>query len=222
MKNENQKHTGGFTLIELLIVVAIIAILAAIAVPNFLEAQTRSKVSRVKGDLRSVAVALHSYAVDHNRFPWRNTQAEPNTAASWQFPYGGNYFISLDEITGLTTPVAYITTNQLRDPFLSNSSEAQNLWYLNQLNEVGQVVQVKSFAIDRHGQSQGNPLFRTSTLTKVREPGWGMLSTGPDRFYNDEKWGQALPGGGVGAAHYTVYDPTNGTVSRGNIWRFGP
>ena len=47
----------GFTLIELLIVVAIIAILAVIAVPNFLEAQTRAKVSSTKSDQRAMAVA---------------------------------------------------------------------------------------------------------------------------------------------------------------------
>jgi len=51
----------AFTLIELLIVVAIIAILAAIAVPNFLEAQTRARVSRVKNDMRTFGVALESY-----------------------------------------------------------------------------------------------------------------------------------------------------------------
>ena len=60
------KKTIAFTLIELLIVVAIIAILAAIAVPNFLEAQTRSKVSRVKADMRSVATGVEAYRVDNS------------------------------------------------------------------------------------------------------------------------------------------------------------
>ena len=59
----------AFTLIELLIVVAIIAILAAIAVPNFLEAQTRSKISRAKSDERSIATAIEAYVVDYNKLP---------------------------------------------------------------------------------------------------------------------------------------------------------
>ena len=60
----------GFTLIELLIVVAIIAILAAIAVPNFLEAQTRAKISRVRADHRTIATGLEVYKVDTNKYPW--------------------------------------------------------------------------------------------------------------------------------------------------------
>lgn len=56
-------------LAELLIVIAIIAILAAIATPNFLEAQTRSRVSRVMADQRTIAVAIESYYVDAGRYP---------------------------------------------------------------------------------------------------------------------------------------------------------
>lgn len=59
----------AFTLIELLIVVAIIAILAAIAVPNFLEAQTRAKVSRVASDQRTYATALETYMIDNSAYP---------------------------------------------------------------------------------------------------------------------------------------------------------
>jgi len=72
------KTKQGFTLIELLIVVAIIAILAAIAIPNFLAAQVRSKVSRSKAELRTFATALESYQVDNNVYPNEAVLGQPN------------------------------------------------------------------------------------------------------------------------------------------------
>ena len=91
---------GGFTLIELLIVVAIIAILAAIAVPNFLEAQVRSKIAICKSDLRTLALGFEAYHVDHNAYPY-----------DWNTPPLGGFSMSeWDTFAALTTPVAYITT----------------------------------------------------------------------------------------------------------------
>lgn len=85
------KH-NAFTLIELLIVVAIIAILAAIAVPNFLEAQTRAKVARVRADHRTVITGLEMYRLDTNNYP-------PSIS--------GAVFA---ELRPLTTPIAYLTS----------------------------------------------------------------------------------------------------------------
>lgn len=65
MKN-NRK---GFTLIELLIVVAIIGIIVAIAIPNLLNAIQRAKQKKTMGDMRSIGTAAESYAVDYNRYP---------------------------------------------------------------------------------------------------------------------------------------------------------
>ncbi|MGI6457760.1 MAG: type II secretion system protein [bacterium] len=59
----------GFTLIELLIVVAIIGILAAIAVPNFLNAQIRAKIARVESDLKAMSTAIEMYNMDNNAYP---------------------------------------------------------------------------------------------------------------------------------------------------------
>ena len=92
----------GFTLIELLIVVAIIGILAAIAVPNFLNAQIRAKVAHVQGDFKSIQTAMESYFVDNNTYP-------VDSDNSW--PLG---------LCMLTTPVPYMSS-LAREPFVNKS-----------------------------------------------------------------------------------------------------
>ena len=61
------KRRGGFTLVEIMIVVAIIALLAAIAVPGFLRARKRSQASRIINDLRLIDSAVDQYAIENNR-----------------------------------------------------------------------------------------------------------------------------------------------------------
>jgi prepilin-type N-terminal cleavage/methylation domain-containing protein len=62
-----QSRRGGFTLVEIMIVVAIIALLAAIAVPNFLRARKRSQATRVLEDLRMLDSATDQYAIENNK-----------------------------------------------------------------------------------------------------------------------------------------------------------
>ncbi len=64
-----RRKEQGFTLIELLIVVAIIGIIAAIAIPNLLNAIDRGRQKRTMADIRSVGTAAEAYAVDNNRYP---------------------------------------------------------------------------------------------------------------------------------------------------------
>ena len=67
MLQKLNKNRGGFTLVEIMIVVAIIALLAAIAVPNFLRARKRSQASRVLQDMRMVDSAIDQYAIEYNK-----------------------------------------------------------------------------------------------------------------------------------------------------------
>jgi prepilin-type N-terminal cleavage/methylation domain-containing protein len=60
-------NRNGFTLVEIMIVVAIIALLAAIAVPGFLRARKRSQASRILNDLRMIDAAVDQYAIETNR-----------------------------------------------------------------------------------------------------------------------------------------------------------
>jgi prepilin-type N-terminal cleavage/methylation domain-containing protein len=65
-KKLQTKH-AGFTLVEIMIVVAIIALLAAIAVPGFLRARKRSQASRILNDLRMIDSAVDQYSIETNR-----------------------------------------------------------------------------------------------------------------------------------------------------------
>ena len=67
MLNKLNKRRGGFTLVEIMIVVAIIALLAAIAVPGFLRARKRSQATKILNDLRMIDAAVDQYAIETNR-----------------------------------------------------------------------------------------------------------------------------------------------------------
>jgi prepilin-type N-terminal cleavage/methylation domain-containing protein len=67
MIQKMQTRRGGFTLVEIMIVVAIIALLAAIAVPNFLRARKRSQATRILEDLRMLDSGTDQYAIENNK-----------------------------------------------------------------------------------------------------------------------------------------------------------
>src|SRR5438477_4280711 len=66
LRKLTSKH-AGFTLVEIMIVVAIIALLAAIAVPGFLRARKRSQASKILNDLRMISGAIDQYAIENSK-----------------------------------------------------------------------------------------------------------------------------------------------------------
>lgn len=202
----------GFTLIELLIVVAIIAILAAIAIPNFLQAQVRARVSSVKSGMHTTATGLEAFYVDNNQYP-----------ATVYMANAYNYHIPSD----LTTPVAYLTSWP-KDPFETYAGTGAGylplkyqrpglVWYSGDSTNTGAwyVYVPGTYPIDDG----------TATLYRYYGPGnasndagcpgsadnirWAVFSVGPDKEFETA---QPIP-------MRTWYDPTNGVVSNGNIVR---
>ena len=78
MFNRLQTKHAGFTLVEIMIVVAIIALLAAIAVPGFLRARKRSQASRILNDLRLIDGAVDQYAIETGK-----TTGSPVDVTDW-------------------------------------------------------------------------------------------------------------------------------------------
>lgn len=193
------RASAAFTLVELLVVVAIIAILAAIAVPNMLEAQVRSKVSRTKADMRTLAAALEMYRVDENRFPTYHY-----TSPTGEFFMGGRagpgiYFdTSFNGNPQLTTPVAYISSMP-RDVFFADDHlgppQRRQFMYVNwQYAGERAVLDAPEF-------------FNLATQLFA----WHLISGGPTRS-------RVLNPPGVNY-YLSLYDPTNGTISPGKLFR---
>jgi prepilin-type N-terminal cleavage/methylation domain-containing protein len=212
--------THGFTLIELLIVVAIIAILAAIAVPNFLEAQTRSKVSRGKADMRAMATALEAYAVDNNVYP----QCHRFGVVIW--PGLGTYRAVLER---LSTPVAYMTNVVVKDPFSIRKRVSQanacdfSADVALDIAPDEPVAQLNSYiyqAWNKDSRAQTESDSYSSDDEKARA--WLLHSAGPDSTYHN--LGGVLANNTIDDLNCTInlmYDPTNGTVSFGSVYRVG-
>lgn len=202
----------GFTLIELLIVVAIIAVLAAIAVPNFLEAQTRAKVSRTKSDLRAMAAAIESYRVDGNNYPVYGRVAVDYTV---EYPGVNDAFPDLTEFisTAITTPIAYLSTaplDAMNNPQKGAAPAAFAL--LRQYEYVNLVQHVNNWYANNGGALPGNPTIPGTPAYFVPKliPAWGqwrLTGAGPDKNR------------GPDIKNNSIYDPTNGTTSVGAIVR---
>lgn len=191
---------AGFTLIELLIVVAIIGILAAIAVPNFLNAQIRSKVARVKGEMRSFSTALESYHLDHGRFPYPILDKYTDTAGV----HTQSHIVKA--LFELTTPVAYMSSVDYPDPFFKTGD---GFW----------IKTVPAYSSYTYVNFKGR--WAAGFAPDISIDAYALASFGVDKYDSGGIHPVLEAARNQPIGFHRIYDASNGTISWGDIVRYG-
>jgi len=211
-RSRAQACKSGFTLLELLIVVAIAALLAVIAVPNFLEAQVRAKVVRAKADIRTLATALEIYVVDEDAYPQAADEMGRPIDPYPPVGFGPECFETRLSVS-ITTPVAYISTLP-EDPFASSRPDSDDPTVFE-----GPGYHYGSFlyALANDGPEGGEKFHvYVRMLNGIPDVIRCFLSShGPDQDHDDDEL-LTDPRAAVS------YDPSNGTISNGDIVYLSP
>ena len=150
----------GYT--SLLIVVAIIGILAAIAVPNFLNAQIKAKIANSVSDMKAISTALEMYRLDHNRYP------------AWKTTSGTNINPVNRRLIPLTSPIAYMSQVP-QDPFIYGAPGAR-------LDDSQHVAYITYDYIDAWAEIHYNKATILHAAYRCSE--WRNNGYGPDAFNN--------------------------------------
>ena len=231
MRGRATRFRGGFTLIELLIVVAIISILAAIAIPNYQTALVKSKISRFMGDGKAAETGLELYYADHNTYPSEDYYPAGSSNTNWDqrtdYPAAG--FLP----RAITTPLSYLATLPT-DPFPNLNANYDEPNY-PQRRTYNYTTDSQNARIYAGGTNQYYVSWTYAQITgdlrwisseRPNAAMWLISSAcvDGDRDYGSSpRWTNTPETGGDSTSIYPiVYDPTNGTQSSGDLFMFGP